>query len=335
MIAQIVEDGTYDGERVDALDGVAFEPTEIYLTVAQIHRSGRPDIRLHRHATVLQVAAAAHDRPADDPRLPLALGHRLVLVFGGVRVAQPQGATLVAASVASQRRLPPAGRARDPLRIQVTARPPARVARARACHPGHRGAGRAAGGVRELVRHRDRDASRVVVPVAQYTRVAGLSADSRRHLRQRRLLGNGADSARGTRRRPEPGDRIQGDRARRAQVAVFRLLLRSWRPSTGSTTRPCNGTCGSAPIPRVACPTSTRKRWHADDHHQPDRSDHRRGSARPTDGRGRTVPFHRLRRQHGWARRLADPRPAAQRAWSVLHAVVARRPWDGQGLRFG
>ena len=34
-IAQIVEDGTYDGERVDALDGVAFEPTEIYLTVAR------------------------------------------------------------------------------------------------------------------------------------------------------------------------------------------------------------------------------------------------------------------------------------------------------------
>ena len=33
-VAEITETGTYDGAKVDGLDGVAFEPGEYYLTLA-------------------------------------------------------------------------------------------------------------------------------------------------------------------------------------------------------------------------------------------------------------------------------------------------------------
>jgi FAD/FMN-containing dehydrogenase len=41
-IAQIVEDGSYEGERIDALDGVAFEPGEAYLTLARFTDDSGP-----------------------------------------------------------------------------------------------------------------------------------------------------------------------------------------------------------------------------------------------------------------------------------------------------
>ena len=44
-------------------------------------------------------------RPADDPRLPLALGHRLVLVLTRVRRTEPATAALVAAPLPAQQRL--------------------------------------------------------------------------------------------------------------------------------------------------------------------------------------------------------------------------------------
>ena len=47
---------------------------------------------------------------ADDVRLPLALGHRLVLVLGRVRPAEPADPPALAAALAAQRRLQPAHR---------------------------------------------------------------------------------------------------------------------------------------------------------------------------------------------------------------------------------
>ena len=82
----IVDSGEYDGQRVDGIDGVAFAPGEYYLTLAtwadeRRRRGRREPERLHRPADLLPLAPAARDRPAHDVRLPVALGHRLVLVL--------------------------------------------------------------------------------------------------------------------------------------------------------------------------------------------------------------------------------------------------------------
>ena len=86
----------------------------------------------------------ARRRP-DGARLPVALGHRLVLVLAGVRRAEPVGPPAVAEALAAQRRLLPAGRPREP----APASPrrldrAARHARARAGGPGRRDPGRPA-----------------------------------------------------------------------------------------------------------------------------------------------------------------------------------------------
>ena len=62
-------------------------------------------------------------RPAVDVRLPVALGHRLVLVLGCLRRAEPLGPQGLADQVAAERRLPPARRARRQGRPQQGPRP--------------------------------------------------------------------------------------------------------------------------------------------------------------------------------------------------------------------
>ena len=64
-IAEIVDTREWDGEPVDGLDGVAFEPGELYLTLARwLPMPGDgdrpPDAeRLHRAADLLPLAAAS------------------------------------------------------------------------------------------------------------------------------------------------------------------------------------------------------------------------------------------------------------------------------------
>ena len=95
-IAEVVETGEWDGERVHGLDGVAFEPGEGYLTLARwIDEAGdhgkQPTSDYTGPGDLLPVAPAAQGRPAQHLRLPLALGHRLVLVLAGVRCPEPAG----------------------------------------------------------------------------------------------------------------------------------------------------------------------------------------------------------------------------------------------------
>ena len=83
-IATITETREWAGERVDGIDGTAFEPGEYVLTLARWvdHPAvGRRGIRLHRAGDLLALDPGARHRPADHLRLPLALGHRLVLVL--------------------------------------------------------------------------------------------------------------------------------------------------------------------------------------------------------------------------------------------------------------
>ena len=69
--------------------------------------------RLHRAADLLPLDPTSAPTDVPDRRgLPLALGHRLVLVLARVRRAAPGGAPAVAAALPPLRRLPPARRAR-------------------------------------------------------------------------------------------------------------------------------------------------------------------------------------------------------------------------------
>ena len=136
------------GERVDGLDGTAFEPGCSTLTLARWTSSPEgATLGLHRPAGLLALGAEARDRPAHHLRLPLALGHRLVLVLAGLRRPAPRRAPALAAAAASLRHLPPARRPRPALRRGRPARPPGRPPAARAGGAGHRGARRAARGV--------------------------------------------------------------------------------------------------------------------------------------------------------------------------------------------
>ena len=122
--------------------------------------------RLHRAADLLPVDPAARDRPAVDLRLPLALGHRLVLVLGRVRRPAPAAAQGLAAQVPPLRRLLPDGRLGPAPPHRRPPRQAGRPAAAREGDPGRRDPGREAAGVPRLVRRRDRHAARLAVPAA-------------------------------------------------------------------------------------------------------------------------------------------------------------------------
>ena len=100
-----------DGDPVDYLDGVVFSADESYLCVGMQTATPGPvsDYTGQRHLLPVDPARRRREaRPADHPRLPVALGHRLVLVLAGVRRAEParsggsgRGATGAAASTGS------------------------------------------------------------------------------------------------------------------------------------------------------------------------------------------------------------------------------------------
>ncbi len=109
-VAEIVETGAYAGSPVDALDGVGFAPDELYLTLARWDRSAptgdhgegaAPTSDYTGNAHLLPVAPGARDRPADDVRLPVALGHRLVLVLARLRRPAPRRTPSLAAPLAA------------------------------------------------------------------------------------------------------------------------------------------------------------------------------------------------------------------------------------------
>ncbi len=108
---RIIETGSLDGVPVDYLDGVVFSADESYLCVGVQTAASGPGQRLHRPADLLPLDPARRrreGRPAHHPRLPVAVGHRLVLVLGGVRraasarsAASGRGATGAAARTGS------------------------------------------------------------------------------------------------------------------------------------------------------------------------------------------------------------------------------------------
>ena len=147
-------------------------------------------------------------------RLPVALGHRLVLVLGRVRRAEPARPPAVAAPLPAQRRLPPAGRAREPLRRRRPHRPLARAARRERVVQDVEIPVEQHGRVPALVRRQRRRCRRSGCArcgcATARAAVAAVPAAAGRELRQRRLLGHRADRAGRARRRRQPGDRGRG-----------------------------------------------------------------------------------------------------------------------------
>ncbi len=106
---------SFDGEPVDFLDGTVFSPDR-----------GLPDARVAGPTqapytsdyTGQQIYYRSIQqrvgRLPDRPRLPVALGHGLVLVLAGVRRAEPADPPGLAAEVAAQQRLLEDGRVRGP-----------------------------------------------------------------------------------------------------------------------------------------------------------------------------------------------------------------------------
>ena len=101
----VVRTRRHEGEGVDFVDGVVFSRGGVVPHPGQLGRRGALGQRLHRPGDLLPLDPAPAGRPPHRPRLPLALGHRLVLVLAGVRGAEPAGPPAVAQALPAQRRL--------------------------------------------------------------------------------------------------------------------------------------------------------------------------------------------------------------------------------------
>ena len=189
-VAEIEALGSFDGERVDALDGVAFEPGHLVLTLATWRDTGGPTSDYTRQQVYYRSVA---ERDTD-----LLTGRDYLWrwdtdwfwcsrAFGA---QHPRRAAGVAAAVAPLRRLPAAARPRPPLLRRRPARPAGRPAAARARGAGRRGAAGPAARVPRVVRRAGRHAAGVVVPGPRHPDLADLPPRPRGPLRQRRLLGH-------------------------------------------------------------------------------------------------------------------------------------------------
>ena len=93
-------------------------------------------IGLHRAADLLPVGAEPPGGLPDRPGLPVAVGHRLVLVLARVRRAEPAHPPVLAEALAAQRRLLEDDRAGEPLPRGRAGGPGPRPAAAGAADPG-------------------------------------------------------------------------------------------------------------------------------------------------------------------------------------------------------
>src|SRR6185437_16427795 len=107
---------------------------------------------------------AAAGRPPDRPGLPVALGHRLVLVLAGVRRAEPAGAAAVAQALPAQRRLLAPDPLREPAPLGRQVERASGTPRARAGGAGRRDPDRAYRGLPALVPARGPDRADLAVP---------------------------------------------------------------------------------------------------------------------------------------------------------------------------
>ena len=116
---RIIETGGIDGTPVDYLDGVVFSAGRELPVCRRADHDTRTGQRLHRPAHLLPVdpasTARGEARPAHHSRLPVAVGHRLVLVLARIRRAEPEDQAVLAAALPAQQLLLEADRLRPAL----------------------------------------------------------------------------------------------------------------------------------------------------------------------------------------------------------------------------
>ncbi len=225
-IEVIADTGEWEGVRVDAFDGTAFSPDEIYLTLAQFTNDapGKPSDYTGQQVYYKSIQA----RETDSMTMEQYIWRWDTDWFWCSGAFGAQNKVL-------RRIWPKRWRRSDvyhrlvgldeKVGLSRLARPHQEGAGSRARHPGHRGAGRPAPGVPRVVRRRGRHAPRMAVPAPYDTRMAGLSADARCDVRQRRLLGHRRGAGRIRAGRRQPAHRGSRPEAGRPQVSVLRGVL--------------------------------------------------------------------------------------------------------------
>ena len=241
---------SYDGERVDFLDGVVFEPDEAYLTLGRwtddVAESGvLAAERLHRPARLLPVAARAVSRDvltaydylwrwdtdwfwcsrAFGAQHPVArrvwprrwrrsdVYYKIVGLENRFQVKaadRPRGAASPTTSASSRTS-----------RCRWSAPPTSCAGSPSTCRCARCGCARCGCATSDG-------------PGSART-LAAVPAEEGHHLRQRRLLGHRADRARPRRRRRQQGHRAGGGGPRRAQVACTPTRTTTRRRSPAST----------------------------------------------------------------------------------------------------
>ena len=226
---------------VDAVDGVVFArrgPTSPSPRWTDEPRA----TRLHRRADLLPVdPAARRETDADDARLPVAVGHRLVLVLARVRRAGPRVRRLWPRrwrrSDVYHRLVGLERRYRDQAPVDRRAGLPARAG-----DPGRRGPGRAAGGVPRWFDERGRHAPGLAVPAAAAS-TARAPWRCTRSTPARPTSTSASGARRGAARAARATSTARSSARSRAgwpQVAVLRRLLRprDVRPALRRRPRP-------------------------------------------------------------------------------------------------
>ncbi len=88
---EVCADRVHDGEPVDFVDGTWFAPDEVRVTLGSWAQDGAAHLSDYTGTQIYYRSVQTRERGlAERPRLPLALGHRLVLVLARVRRAAPR-----------------------------------------------------------------------------------------------------------------------------------------------------------------------------------------------------------------------------------------------------
>ena len=104
-VAEVAATRSWEGEPVDFMDGTVFAPGAHFLTLATMVDEAPPTSDYTGEQIYYRSIPRRARGPPHDPRLPVALGHRLVLVLAVVRGAAPADPPAVAEALAAQRRL--------------------------------------------------------------------------------------------------------------------------------------------------------------------------------------------------------------------------------------
>ena len=225
-IAQIMATRRWDGEDVDYLDGVMFSPTESYLTLGTRIKHDGPGSD-YTGEQIYYRSLQQRQRDVLSTHDYLWRWDTDWFWLRSIRGPAPGDPPVLAGPAAAKRCVLEDRGTGEPVRPGEQVRGLAWQAAPGTRHPGCRDPTRAHRGVPALVRPARPHRTRLAVPVtaARRSELAVVPAGAGAGLRQRRVLVQRPGEPRRIRQRHQPGHREPGRRRRRAQIAVFGLLL--------------------------------------------------------------------------------------------------------------